>query len=186
MERVESFWYIFLSMMIFAFVMLALSGNNLIGSQAPQWTNQQWLNSPPLTLSQLKGRVVLLRFFMESSCPMCRASAPYLNEFYSAYKDDGLVVIGMYTPKPYPQKTAVETVERFVKDYGFQFPVAVDDDWATLKKFWLNHVPDADFTSVSFLIDRKGRIQYIHQGGAYTHQDAVVLKKRIEQLIEQS
>ena len=172
-------------MFILALLLLAFSGSDLVGTQAPEWNNQQWLNSQPLKLSQLKGKVVLLRFFMESSCPMCRASAPYLNDFYAKYKDDGLVVVGMYTPKPNPRKTEIEAVKLFVTDYGFEFPVALDNDWATLKSFWLNRVPDARFTSVSFLIDRKGTIRYIHSGGTYSPEDAAALKNRIEQLINE-
>jgi peroxiredoxin len=121
-----------------------------------------------------------MRFFMESDCPMCRASAPYLNEFHRQYKERGLAVIGMYTPKPQPRKTSVETVRRFVQDYGFEFPVALDNDWATLKIFWLDRVPDADFTSVSFLIDKNGIIRYIHPGGAYTAKDADAIRSKIE------
>ena len=172
-------------MLFLALLLLAVSGRDLVGTPAPEWSNQQWLNSEPLKLRQLKGEVVLLRFFMESSCPMCRASAPYLNDFHTKYRDSGVVVIGMYTPKPYPRKTEINDVKRFVKDYGFEFPVALDDDWATLKKFWLNRVPDADFTSVTFLIDRKGMIRHIHSGGAYSEEDAAALKKRIEQLISE-
>ena len=114
---------------------------------------------------------------------MCRASAPYLNAFHRDFNDRGLVVIGMYTPKPYPRPTSTEVVQKFVQDYGFQFPVAVDDDWATLKKFWLDRVPDADYTSVSFLIDKEGVIRLIHPGGAYDEKDAATLKKKIEELI---
>jgi peroxiredoxin len=149
---------------------LGFSGDQLIGTRAPEWNNRVWINSPALKLSQLKGKVVLVRFFMESSCPFCRASAPFLNQFFARYKDKGLVVIGMYTPKPTPRETPVETVRQYVTKYGFQFPVALDNDWATLNQFWLNRVSDAEYTSVSFLIDKKGIIRYIHPGGAYSQK----------------
>ena len=123
---------------------------------------------------------------MESSCPFCRASAPYLNQFDSKYKEKGLIVIGMYTPKPSPHPTSTETVKQYASDYHFHFPVAVDDDWQTLNKYWLDRVPDADFTSVSFLIDKKGTIRYIHPGGAYSAEDAAILDKKIEGLIHES
>ena len=104
-------------MILLSFLMLAFAGDNLIGSKAPEWNNKDWLNSKPLQLADLRGKVVLIRFFMESNCPMCRASAPHLNEFHRLYKDRGLVVIGMYTPKPEPRKTSVDTVATFVRDY---------------------------------------------------------------------
>ena len=169
--------------MFLSLILLAFSGNSLVGTKAPEWDNQIWLNSKPLRLSDLRGNVVLIRFFMESGCPMCRASAPHLNNFYNRYKDQGLIVIGMYTPKPMPRKTSVDQVAQFVRDYGFQFPVAVDDEWNTLNKFWLDRVPEADYTSVSFLIDQKGVIRYIHPGGAYSPQDVKTLQKQIEDLL---
>jgi peroxiredoxin len=138
---------------------------SLIGSPAPEWGNQDWINSKPLKLSALRGKVVLLRFFMESTCPLCHATAPSLNYFYARYGSQGLVVIGMYTPKPRPAHHSVSVVRRYVEDYQFKFPVALDDDWATLRTFWLNRVTEPDFTSVSFLIDKKGTIRFIHPGG---------------------
>jgi peroxiredoxin len=164
---------------------MASEGEKLIGTPAPEWDNQQWINSPPLRISDLKGKVILVRFFMDSSCPFCRASAPYLNEFYSAYKNKGLIVIGMYTPKPQPNNVPLEEVQQYVKDYGFEFPVALDNEWATLNKFWLDRVPNADFTSVSFLIDKKGIIRYRHPGGKYESHDAEIIQKMIEKLVSE-
>lgn len=165
-------------------LLLGLAGDRLIGTSAPEWNNQQWINSPPITLSQLKGKVVMVRFFMESSCPFCRATAPYLNRFYAKYKDRGLVVIGMYTPKPAPRKTQLQDVQRYVRDYGFLFPVALDNDWSTLNKYWLNCIPDAEYTSVSFLMDKKLTIRYIHPGGSYSAEEAVAIEKKIEELLQ--
>ena len=165
-------------------LLLAFSGDPLIGTSAREWNNQQWINSPPIALSQLKGKVVLVRFFMESSCPLCRASAPYLNQFYAKYKDRGFVVVGMYTPKPAPRETPIQDVQRYVRDYGFQFPVALDNDWSTLNKYWLHRTPDTEYTSVSFLIDQKGRISYIHPGGSYNAEDAAAIEKKIEELLQ--
>ncbi len=166
-------------------VFLAFSGEGLIGTAAPEWRNQRWINSGPLQLSRLRGKVVFIRFFMDSNCPLCRASAPHLNQLYETYKDQGLVVIGMYTPKPEPRPTETRLVQQYVKDYGFSFPVAVDDDWASLKKFWLDRVPAADYTSVSFLIDKKGVIRLIHSGGVYSKTEIVTIKKKIEEIISQ-
>ena len=172
---------------IFAFeVSFASNAEQLIGTPAPEWNNQQWINSPPLRISDLKGKVILVRFFMDSSCPFCRASAPYLNEFYSAFKNKGLIVVGMFTPKPSPMNVPFEDVQKYVKEYGFEFPVALDNDWATLNKFWLDRVPDADFTSVSFLIDKKGIIRYIHKGGQYDSDDLKKIREKIEELLNSS
>jgi hypothetical protein len=92
----------------------------------------------------------------------------------------------MYTPKPSPRTTSADLVKRYVADYQFRFPVAIDDDWQTLNEYWLDRVPDADYTSVSFLIDKKGIVRYIHPGGAYSKEDAAILDKKIEALIHES
>lgn len=165
-------------------ILPVFAGDQLIGTPAPEWSNRQWINSPPLTLSQLKGKVILVRFFMESSCPYCRATAPYLNQFYAKYGKRGLQVVGMYTPKPGPRETPIESVRNYVRDYGFQFPVALDNDWSTLNAYWLDRAPDADFTSVSFLIDRKGIVRYIHPGGAYSTKDAATIEQTIKDLLK--
>jgi peroxiredoxin len=167
-------------------ILLGFSGDNLIGTKAPEWSNDRWINSTPLELSRLRGQVIFIRFFMDSNCPFCRASAPHLNQLHEAYKDQGLVVIGMYTPKPRPRPTETSVVQQHVKEYGFSFPVAVDDDWTTLKKYWLDRVPEAEYTSVSFLIDKKGMIRFIHPGGSYSKEDVGVIKKKIEELISES
>ena len=166
-------------------------GKGLIGSPATEWNSGDWINSKPLRLSQFKGRVVLLRFFMESSCPFCSATAPSLNHFYSKYKDKGLVVVGMYTPKPRPAPRPVSQVREYVRDFKFEFPVALDNDWATLRAFWLDRISDAAFTSASFLIDKKGIIRFIHPGGEYSEtgrdktsrRDFADIERMIERLI---
>ncbi len=165
----------------------------LIGSRAQEWNNRDWINSKPLKLSDLRGKVVLLRFFMESSCPMCSATAPSLNYFYSKYKARGLVVVGMYTPKPFPEPRSVDQVQKYVRDFKFEFPVALDNDWSTLNAFWLNRVFHPDFTSISFLIDRKGVIRFIHPGGKYSatgaskgsRQDFFEMETMIQRLISE-
>ncbi|PYV39888.1 MAG: hypothetical protein DMG06_21845 [Acidobacteria bacterium] len=171
----------------------ASDGKALVGSQAPEWNNQTWVNSKPLRLSELRGRVVLLRFFMESTCPMCSATAPSLNYFYSKYKARRLLVVGMYTPKPCPANHPVSQVRKYVEDYKFEFPVALDNDWKTLHTFWLDRVTNPAFTSASFLIDKKGTIRFVHPGGEFSatgtnkasQEDFAEMEKMIEKLLEE-
>ena len=111
--------------------------------------------------------MVLVRFFMEADCPYCRGTAPALNEFHQEFGPAGLVVVGMYTPKPRPRPSTVEEVRGHVAAYGFRFPVAVDDDWATLRRLWLDRVREAPFTSASLLIDKKGIVRHVQPGGLY-------------------
>jgi peroxiredoxin len=146
---------------------MSAQGSSLIGTASPDWPARQWVQGGPLQLHDLRGKVVLLRFFMDSECPLCRATAPALNALHEEFSARGLVVIGMYTPKPRPRATSVDEVRRHVQAYGFRFPVAVDDDWAALRRLWLDRVPGADFTSSSLLIGRDGIVRHVHPGGAF-------------------
>ena len=144
--------------------LIAKEGDELIGKPAPEWGMLEWMNSQPLKLSELTDKVVLIRWWTET-CPFCSRSAPALNEFYDTFKDKGLVVIGMYHPKP-PGPRRQKALEKAVKRLGFEFPIALDMDWGLLKRYWLAKGRHR-WTSVSFLIDKRGKIRYIHPGGEY-------------------
>ena len=147
----------------------------LLGQLVPEWPAkppEKWVQGGPLTLAELRGKVVLIRFFMDADCKYCRTTAPSLNEFHDAFAASGLVVIGMYTPKPRPRAVTVEEVRGYVKAYGFAFPVAIDADWAALHELWLDRFSDANFTSATLLIDRKGILRHVQKGGAYAKDAA--------------
>ena len=157
--------------------------SDLVGTTPPAWTTGEWLNSPPLTQAGLRGRVVLVRWFMSPSCPMCSASAPALETLHKEYGGKGLTVIGMYHHKE-DTPLAPGEVAGYVKSYGFDFPVAVDPEWTTLKAWWLSG-HDRDFTSVSFLLDKRGEVRGIHKGGrmAPGEADYLAMKRGIEKLL---
>src|SRR4051812_38055874 len=71
----------------------------LIGKRPPEWRLESWLNSKPLTLADLRGKVVLVRWWTTPDCPYCAATAPALNEFEKTYADRELTVIGIYHHK---------------------------------------------------------------------------------------
>ena len=158
-----------------------LSG--LIGQPAPGWKLEHWFNSEPLALEDLRSKVVLVRWFMAPSCPLCSATAPALNRFDEQYRSRGLVVVGVYHHKD-PEPLDVETVRGYVEHYQFRFPVAVDPDWQTLKRWWLDG-HERSWTSVSFLIDRRGVIRHVHLGGklAPDTDDFRVMRAKIEALL---
>jgi peroxiredoxin len=156
----------------------ASEGSSLLGKPSPDWSNDRWVQGGPLRLANLRGKVVLVRFFMDADCPMCRGTAPTLNELYAEFGGRGLVVVGMYTPKPRPRPVTTEEVRRYVESYGFRFPVAVDDDWATLRKLWLDRVPEASYTSASLLIDRHGVVRHLQKGGLYAKDAASAESRR--------
>jgi thiol-disulfide isomerase/thioredoxin len=173
------------------FLLLALALTNvaiaaessLLGHKAPEWTGLTWLNWKPLSLAQLQGKVVLIRWWTAPHCPYCRATAPALNEFLTAYQDRGFEVIGFYHHKS-PEPLVPETVKQHAQRLGFGFPIAIDPEWRNLKRWWLDRGEER-WTSVSFLLDRRGVVRHIHPGGQYVKGDAdyAALKAKIEELL---
>lgn len=149
------------------FPALLLAAATVVGQPAPELPELRWVQGGPLTLSGLRGKVVLLRFFTDRQCPFCSATAPALNELHRELARRGLVVLGLYTPKPRPRPTSVDDVRETVEAYGFRFPVAVDDEWKALRRLWLDRSSGAGWTSASLLIDRQGVVRHVHEGGVF-------------------
>ena len=141
----------------------ATGADKLIGTQPPDWQVTNWFNSAPLRLEDLRGKVVLVRWWTAPDCPYCKATAPALNEFFETYHRRGLEVIGFYHHKS-DEPLDADEVRRSARNFGFNFPNAIDTDWKTLRSWWLNG-HDRAWTSVSFLIDRRGIIRHSHPGG---------------------
>ncbi len=145
-------------------------GAELIGTRAPGWEGAEWLNTEPLRLEDLRGKVVLVRWWTDS-CPYCSRSAPALNEFHARYAHRGLIVIGMYHPKPIDRPITVRKIREVAQERGFGFPIAIDRNWSVLRHWWLDG-GRRSATSVSFLIDQRGVIRHIHPGPAF-HREVV-------------
>lgn len=163
----------------------ALAGEKLIGTKAQEWSVTNWINSAPLELKNLRGKVVLIRWWTAPDCPYCKATAPALNEFHEKYSKRGLQVIGFYHHKS-DKPLRGEDVKRVSENFGFKFPLAIDTDWKTLHRWWLDR-GNEKWTSVSFLIDRRGVIRHIHPGGEYVKgdKDYVRMEAKIEELLSE-
>src|SRR5882757_9656901 len=83
---------------LFAGICIA-AAEKLVGTKPAEWEVSHWMNSPALKLGDLRGRVVLVRWWTAPDCPYCRATAPALNEFYEQYHGQGLEVVGFYRHK---------------------------------------------------------------------------------------
>lgn len=169
---------------------------SFVGEKAKQWELSEWANSEPLTVAGLAGKVILVRWWTAPTCRYCQASAPALREFHERFKDQGLVVVGIYHHKQTWPATLKEVKER-ARNYGFEFPIAIDPliesskktrewEWVNLNKWWPKE-RNRTFTSVSFLIDRKGVIRHVHRGGIYAKGDAdyTALLAKIEELLKE-
>ncbi|MFO7764422.1 MAG: redoxin domain-containing protein [Wenzhouxiangellaceae bacterium] len=144
------------------------AGSDRIGVSAPSFAFDGWLNSEPLSLEDLRGQVVLVRWWTET-CPFCASSAPALRAINEQYSSKGLTVVGVYHPKADRDGPLdVARVERAVAARELDFPIAIDWDWrnGTLKDWWLTG-PDRPATSVTFLLDKSGVIQFVHPGMEY-------------------
>jgi peroxiredoxin len=141
----------------------------LLGTRPPDWQATLWLNSPPLKLQALRGQVVLVRWWTGGGCPFCAASAPALRELHERYGKRGLTVVGMYHHKGAGQFDPA-VYRSTARSYGFTFPVAFDPEWRTLHS-WLGNI-DTGWTSVTFILDKRGLIRFVHPGGQYVKGDA--------------
>jgi len=143
-------------------------GVDIIGTKAPQFEGLTWLNTKPLTIGGLKGKVVLIRFWLVG-CPFCLNSAPALVEFHKKYSERGLVIIGVHHPKS-KETTNNDLVKKQAKVFGFEFPLAQDLEWKTINSYWLGG-KNRSYTSSSILIDKNGTIQFVHDGGEFFRSD---------------
>lgn len=126
-----------------------------------------WLNSPPLTREQLKGKVVLVDFWTYS-CINCLRTLPYVRAWAEKYKDQGLVVIGVHTPEFAFEKN-IDNVKKAVADLKVGYPVALDNDFAIWRAFNNQYWP------AHYFIDAKGQIRHHHFGeGNYDESERVI------------
>jgi glutathione peroxidase-family protein len=146
------------------------SGVELIGHPAPPWLFQRWVRGGPLTLEQLRGKVVLMRFWTEE-CRFCATTLPAIEDLRRRYGDRGLVVIAAFHPPRVHEKRSNARIVAVADSLGFGGPIACDQDWRTLDRWWLDGHPDRNWVSASFLIDRDGIVRWVHGGGEYHPSD---------------
>ncbi|WP_115702051.1 cytochrome c biogenesis protein DipZ [Legionella sainthelensi] len=115
-----------------------------------------WINSPPLHIKDLKGKVVLVDFWTYS-CINCLRTLPYIKDWYKRYHKQGLVIIGVHTPE-FDFEKKLTNVEAAVKLYGILYPVALDNQYVT----WSNY--ENHYWPAHYLINKKGDVVYKHFG----------------------
>ena len=135
---------------------------------APEITGiQEWINSEPLTLAGLKGKVVLVDFWTYS-CINCIRTLPYVEKWYETYKDQGLVVIAMHAPE-FAFEKIPENVKNAVAQHKLTYPIGLDNDFKTWRAFQNQYWP------ASYLIDKDGNVRREHFGeGEYMESEAAI------------
>ena len=127
----------------------------------------EWLNSPPLTASALRGKVVLIDFWTYTCINWLR-TLPYVRAWAEKYRNQGLVVIGVHAPEFAFEKN-INNVRRAVKDMRIDYPVAVDSDHLIWRAFNNQYWP------ALYFIDSKGSIRHHYFGeGAYEQSEMVI------------
>lgn len=138
-------------------------------AKAPEFTGiSRWLNTDqPLTINELKGKVVLIDFWTYS-CINCIRTLPYVTKLYDTYKDKGLVVIGVHTPE-FPFEKDTNNVARAIQQHNIHYPVAQDNDFGTWGAYSNRYWP------AQYLIDQNGNIVRTHFGeGKYDETEMAI------------
>jgi thiol-disulfide isomerase/thioredoxin len=128
-----------------------------------------WLNSVPLNIADLRGKVVLIDFWTYG-CYNCVNTLPHVTRLYDTYKDKGLVVVGVHTPE-FPFEKSTSNLQAALKRHGIHYPVAQDNEYATWNAYRNQYWP------AQYILDRSGKIVFEHAGeGQYDEMERVVRK----------
>ena len=136
-----------------------------IGDCAPEFMGtQEWINSEPLTMESLRGKVVLIDFWTYT-CVNCIRTLPFLREWYDRYADEGLVIVGVHTPE-FEFEKLYNNVVQATKDEGVAWPVVQDNEFNVWRSYSNRYWP------AKYLIDQTGEVRFTHFGeGKYAETE---------------
>jgi thiol-disulfide isomerase/thioredoxin len=136
---------------------------------APELASGEWINSEPLKLKDLRGRVVLVEFWT-FGCINCRNTLPVITGWHDRYREKGLTVIGVHSPEFDAEKN-VESLRGQVASLGIRYPVVTDNDYQTWNAYKVEAWPTV------FLLDKQGRIRWMRVGeGNYDETERLIQK----------
>jgi thiol-disulfide isomerase/thioredoxin len=133
-----------------------------------------WLNSPPLTAADLRGKVVLFDFWTYTCINWLRTLG-YVRAWAEKYADHGLVVVGVHTPE-FPFERDVDNIRRAAKDMRVEYPIAIDSDYGVWRAFNNSYWPAV------YIADAQGRIRH-HQFGEGQYEEC---ERAIQQLLREA
>ncbi len=135
---------------------------------APEFVGiTQWLNSAPLSLASLRGKVVMVNFWTYA-CYNCVNTIPHVNRLHDAYHNRGLVIVGVHTPE-FPFEKSTSNVQAAIGRFGIRYPIAQDNNFATWTAYRNQYWP------AQYIVDRGGKIVFSHSGeGDYETIDRTI------------
>lgn len=127
----------------------------------------QWFNTPPLTMSMLRGKVVLIHFWT-LGCINCIHTLKSVEGYQQKYSDRAFTVIGVHSPE-FAYEKSIQNLQNAIAKYGLTYPVVTDNDFLTWNAYGNQYWP------AIYLIDAQGRVRYTHFGeGAYKETDDAI------------
>ena len=150
---------------------LARDETGWVGKAAPGFSDGTWLNSPPLTLEQLRGNVVLVEFWT-FACINCRHTISHVREWRRRHAGEPFEIVGVHTPELARERN-IDALREEIRRQGITWPVVTDNEGKTWDA-WHQH-----YWPVVYLVDKKGIVRYAHVGeGSYDDTE-----RMIEQLL---
>ncbi len=141
-----------------------------------------YINTDPIRLADVVGKKVILVDFIDYTCINCQRTFPYLNDWYTKYKDQGLEIVAIHTPEFSFEKDK-QNVEKGIAQFGLKFPIVLDNDYMTWNAYRNQYWPH------KYLIDIHGKVVYDHIGeGGYdeTERHIVELLNERKQVLNES
>ncbi len=130
-----------------------------------------FINTEPIKLADLIGKKVILIDFIDYTCINCQRTFPYLNDWYSEYKDQGFEIVAIHTPE-FSFEKDIENVRKGINKFGLKFPIVLDNDYATWNAYHNQYWPH------KFLIDIHGNVVYDHIGeGGYEETENKIVEE---------
>jgi thiol-disulfide isomerase/thioredoxin len=138
-----------------------------VGMAAPEMTGSVWINSEPISLADLRGKVGLVEFWT-FGCHNCRNVEPWIKKWHEKFVEQGLVVVGVHSPE-FAYEKDIDAVKRYVRQKRITYAVAVDNDFSLWNRY-ANH-----YWPAIYLIDKRGIIRYDRFGeGGYAETEQTI------------
>ena len=136
-------------------------------ARAPEIISSTWINSEPLKMEDLRGKVVMVEFWT-FGCWNCRNIEPYVKAWHQKYAKDGLVVIAVHSPE-FSYEKEIDKVKTYVQENNIPYAVPIDNEFRNWRQYHNRYWPTL------YVIDKKGTIQYTRIGeGAYEQTEETI------------